>query len=89
MVLYPESVNFILFHDSTVSQSDLPFNQEFPLGVTFYILRGQTDIQPICFYPVVTFEIWPYSFFFFSQQYQHGGRKNISVGAVVQFVMWY
>ena len=51
MVLYPESVNFILHHGS---QPDLSFNQEFPLGVTFlYFLRpdGHT-YDLICFSPV-------------------------------------
>jgi hypothetical protein len=51
MVLYPESVNFILHHGS---QPDLSFNQEFPLGVTFlYFVRpdGHT-YDLICFSPV-------------------------------------
>jgi len=61
MVLYPESVNFILHHDW---QPDLPFNQEFPLGVTFiyFVWPDGHTYSLICFSPIVTFEFWPYCF---------------------------
>jgi hypothetical protein len=62
MVLYPESVNFILHHNW---QPDFPFNQEFPLGVTFIYFVGPDGhtYNLICFSLVVTFEFWPYCFF--------------------------
>jgi hypothetical protein len=85
-MVYSESISFILYHDS---QPELPFNQEFPLGgVTSLYFVGPDGhaYNLICFSPVVTFEFRPYCFIY--SQYQHGGRKNIMVGAVVHHVMY-
>jgi hypothetical protein len=85
MVLYPESVSFILHHDS---QPDLPFNQEFPLGVTFLYFLWPDGHNVKSYLFLSRSNIWILALlFFYSQYYQHGGRKNNMVGAVVHYVM--